>query len=251
MSVLFFVIGTVLGSFYLVIATRLPLNEDIIVSRSKCDNCHHILKWYDLIPIFSYLFCLGKCRYCKQKINPLNFIIEVVTGSLFLFGYLHYGLNYQLFIFLILISTTIIIFISDLKYMIILDSSIIIPSVLILLINCFIKGFNFMLLSILMGICLLIVLFIIKKIGDKLFKRESLGGGDIKLAFLIGITLGFKLGLIALVFASFLALPYAIAQTYLIKKNELPYGPFLIGATCIIYLFLEKFSNLLIFFTLP
>ena len=110
-----------------------------------------------------------------------------------------------------------------------------------------------MLLAILNGLGLFLTLFVIKKIGDVLFKRESLGGGDIKLAFLIGLTLGYAdggylLGLIALILASFLALPYAIGVLYLNKKNELPFGPFLISAMIIIFVFLDKFKNLLIFF---
>ena len=77
-------------------------------------------------------------------------------------------------------------------------------------------------------------MYLIKLIGDKVFKKESLGGGDIKLSFFIGILLGypaigFKLGLISIIFSSFLALPYAISQVYLNKKNELPFGPFLIS----------------------
>ena len=109
-------------------------------------------------------------------------------------------------------------------------------------------GMHSLLISIISGLGLFLTMFIIKLIGDKLFKRESLGGGDIKLCFVIGLSIGYRLGLIALIFASFLALPYALAQNYLNKKNELPYGPFLIVATTIIYFFLHKFVNLLIFF---
>ena len=69
MVVILFIIGACLGSFYLVVGKRLPKNEDIILSRSKCDSCNHTLFWYDLIPIFSYIFLLGKCRYCHKKIS--------------------------------------------------------------------------------------------------------------------------------------------------------------------------------------
>jgi leader peptidase (prepilin peptidase)/N-methyltransferase len=98
-------------------------------------------------------------------------------------------------------------------------------------------------------------MYLVKILGDWLFKKESLGGGDIKLAFLMGLTLGYpgiglRLSLISLIFSAFLALPYAIGTLYLNKKNELPYGPFLISSMVIVYVFINKFSRLLILFTL-
>lgn len=250
MILLLFILGTIFGSFYLVIGTRLPLKENVITGRSRCDNCKHELKWYELIPIISFLIQGGKCRHCHKKISINHLIIEIITGILFVFGYYKYNITYELFIYLVLVSVMILIFVSDFKYMIILDSTWIIGSILIIILKLLAYGTYSTLMSILSGIGLFIVMYIIKLIGDFLFKRESLGGGDIKLSFLIGLSIGFRLGLIALIFASFLALPYAYAQIHLNKKNELPYGPFLISATVIIFIFLEKFTNLLIFFNL-
>ena len=250
MGLFIFVIGTILGSFYLVIGTRLPLKENVITGRSRCDTCKETLNWYELLPIVSYLMCGGKCKHCKNKISSIHLIMELATGLVFFIGYLYYGKNYELFIDLIIISVALIIFVSDFKYMIILDSSLIIGSIFILIIKFIAYGTTSLFYSILGGIGLFITMYVIKVIGDKLFKKESLGGGDIKLSFLIGLTIGFRLGLISLIFASFLALPYALAQVYLNKKNELPYGPFLIAATVIIYVFIEKFTNLLVFFSL-
>ena len=85
----------------------------------------------------------------------------------------------------------------------------------------------------------------IKIIGDKIFKRESLGGGDIKFAFIIGLTLGFQLGLCALILSTFLALPYSCAALMLKKNNEVPYGPFLASSLFIVFTFSTKFINLL------
>ena len=245
-----FILGAIFGSFLLVIGTRMPLGENVITGRSRCDFCKNELKWYELIPIISYIIQNGKCRHCHRKINHNHLIIEIVTGLLFVFGYIYFKNIFELLIFLVLILVTILIFISDFKYMIILDSSWIIGSVAIIFVKFIAYGYITILLSVLKGIGLFLIMFLIKLIGDKIFKKESLGGGDIKLCFLIGLTIGFRLGLIALVFSAFLALPYALTQIYLNKKNELPYGPFLIAATVIIYVFLDKFVNLLVFFTL-
>ena len=250
MGIYIFILGAIFGSFYLVIGTRLPLKENVLMGRSRCDHCKKNLQWYELIPIVSYVLQLGKCRNCKKSISPIHIIIDLVTGILFVIGYLYYGISFEFGIYLTLISVLILIFVSDFKYMIILDSTLIIGSILILVLKLVAFGYNSFQNSIISGIGLFIIMYLIKIIGDKLFKRESLGGGDIKLCFLIGATIGFRLGLIGLVFSAFLALPYAMASVYFNKKNELPYGPFLIAATVIIYVFLDKFINLLVFFSL-
>ncbi len=249
---LILLIGAVMGSFYLCIGTRLPLKKSIL-GRSECDNCHEKLNWYELIPIFSYLFLRGKCHHCHKKISFEYFIIELMTSLLFLVGYLHFGLNIQYYIYLVIVSCAIVIFITDFKYMVILDSTLIISSVLIIILKYFEIGFKNTLWAILFGICLFFTMYLIRLFGNFLFKRESLGGGDIKLAFLIGLTIGYpiigyEMGLICLIFAAFLALPYAIAVLYLNKKNELPYGPFLIASLVIMFVFYDKFYNLLVFF---
>ena len=245
-----FIIGTIFGSFFLVIGTRLPLKENVITGRSRCDNCKKELCWYELIPIVSYVIQMGKCRRCKKVISINHLIIEIITGVLFVFGYNYFSELSDLLIYLVSISVTLIIFVSDFKYMIILDSTWIIGSLLVIIIKLIFTSLNSTLLSLASGIGLFLVMYSIKLIGDKMFKKESLGGGDIKLCLFIGLIIGFRLGLISLVFASFLALPYAFANVYLNKKNELPYGPFLIAAAVIIYIFIDKFTNLLILFSL-
>ena len=188
MSILMFIIGAILGSFYLVVGTRLPLKENIITGRSRCDNCHKTLKWYELIPIISYLIQGGKCRHCHKPIKIEHLIVEIVTGILFLFGYLYFGLTIKLGIFLVITSLALIIFISDFKYMIILDSPLIISTILLIILKYFEVGLKNTFISILYGIVLFIFMYLIKLLGDKMFKRESLGGGDIKLCFIIGLT---------------------------------------------------------------
>ena len=100
MGILIFIIGIVLGSFYLVVGTRVPQGDNIITGRSRCDNCHHPLKWYELIPLFSYVFQRGKCNYCHQKITIEHFLVELLTGILFLFGYYHFGLTLDFYLYL-------------------------------------------------------------------------------------------------------------------------------------------------------
>ena len=79
-----FIMGTVFGSFFTLAIYRIPRNQDITHTHSYCPNCHHKLGFLDLIPVFSYIFLLGKCRYCKEKIRPRYLIIELLSGILFL-----------------------------------------------------------------------------------------------------------------------------------------------------------------------
>lgn len=245
MVVLLFIIGTCLGSFFLVVGKRLPINEDIIFSRSRCDKCKKNLKWYDLIPIFSYVFLKGKCRYCHEKISPINLIIELSMGLLFALGYHFIPIGYNFYTYLVLSSLMMIIFISDFSYYIILDSPLIISSVLLFILKFIYFGYKEAFFSLISGIFLFLVMYLIKLIGDKIFKRESLGGGDIKLSFVIGYALGFRLSLIALILSSFLALPYSVASLKLQKNNEVPFGPFLVSSLFIVFLFQDKFINIL------
>ena len=245
--VFIFCLGAILASFYGVLALRLPKNESVIKPNSYCPNCKHTLKWYDLIPIVSYISTLGKCRYCHKKISLFYPLSELLLGTLFSIAYYLYGpmISYDLITILILLSLTYIIFVSDFNYFIILDSPLFGSLIALFVLKIIYYDITSALLSLLWGIILFGIMFVIKKIGDFIFKRESLGGGDIKLALVIGYVLGLKLGICALILSSFLALPYAVLRVNLSKEKEVPFGPFIIGACIIVYLFIPKFINLL------
>lgn len=245
MGFLVFLIGAVLGSFYLVLGKRLPKNEDVVKSRSHCDNCGHELSWWELIPVVSYIILGGKCHKCKKRIDPLHFLMEIVTGGLFLLGYLYFGFGYEMFMFMIISSLLVLIYVTDFTYFIILDSPLIGATILSTILFLVYKTPKELLIHFISGVALFLAMLLIKFIGDKLFKRESLGGGDIKFAFVMGYILGFRLGLIALIISTFLALPYCMASLLIKKNNEVPYGPFLVSSLFLIFLFMDKFVMLL------
>lgn len=247
MAILLFLIGCIFGSFFLVIGTRLPKGEDVIFSRSRCDSCGKELKWYNLIPLFSFIFQRGKCSFCHQKISSEHFWVELATGLLFMMTYFYFSDYCNFFIGLVLVSLMIVIFVSDFKYMVILDSSLIISSLLIIIIKLIFVGVKVTLFSICSGIILFLVMLMVQMIGTFLLKKESLGGGDIKLAFVIGLSLNMELGITAIVLSTFLALPYALACLYFKKDHQFPYGPFLAGALFIVFYHYDKFVMLLDF----
>ena len=121
-----FIIGAVLGSFYMVVGDRLPNNESIVVPRSHCSKCNHTLSWYELIPIVSYIIQRGKCKNCHTKLSISYMLIEILSGTLFALSYYLYGFNYEFFMSIIISSLLIIIYVSDFKYLIINDEPLII-----------------------------------------------------------------------------------------------------------------------------
>lgn len=243
-SVILFILGIILGSFYNVLATRLPQNKSIIKPGSHCVFCNKELKWYENIPLVSYILQKGKCRHCKEHIPYDIFISELATGVLFVFSYLYFGISYNFFIMLILSSLCIIIFISDFKYMIILDSPLVISGILILILKVVYYGYKAIIPTLLSGIITFLIMLLVGFVGKKMYKREALGGGDIKLSFIIGMVLGVQLSMVSLIFSTFLALPYALATIVLKKDSEVPFGPFIASSLFIVFLYYDKFYNI-------
>lgn len=216
MIIILFLAGFILGLIYTLIGEKLPLKIPEV--RPKEDN-----SWI------------------------LNLFIGILNGLIVLIAHYSYGLSYEFFTSIIIGSLIIIIFVSDFKYLIILDSPLIISSILILVLKYYYFGIKSVGISILSGIVLFVLMLLIGKIGKLIFKKEALGGGDIKLAIVIGIILNLRLGLAAIVLSSLLAMPYAIGAMMLSKDKEVPYGPFLVGSLGIVFIFIEKFSNLINF----
>jgi len=259
-ALVFFIFGLIFGSFYNVVGYRLPKKESLAFPSSHCTVCNHKLGPLELIPVFSFIFLGGKCKNCKTKISWYYTIFELLTGLLFMISYIKFGLSVKCFISLVLVSVLIITIISDYKYFIIPDEIIVVGIILISL-GAFLDGgvateefnliFAFKSLGLALGYGFLsfAFMFILKLVGDFLFKKESMGGGDIKLMFVIGMAIGFPLSIIAVFLASFIALPIALVITYKKSNHEVPFGPFLSLATLI--LFFINFNVLEFFKILP
>ena len=195
-----------------------------------------MLRWYENIPLLSYIFLGGACKSCKEPISAMYFIMELLSGTLFALCYKVFGISIDFFYSLIISSLVIIIFVSDSKYMIINDSPLVISMILIFFIKLFTLGLKSSLLSLLSGLVIFILVYLLRVIGFILFKQEALGGGDIKLSFIAGMILGIKFGIVYIILASFLAFPYALYITIKNKENMLPFGPFLVSSLLIVFL---------------
>ncbi len=244
---LFFIFGSIMGSFYHVLATRLSKGLSIITPASHCEKCNHKLKWYELIPIISYIIQGGKCRECKTKL-PLSYIlIEICTGLLFAVCYHVFGFTLNLIIAIIFVSSLIIIIISDIEYMIILDEVLIFAIISIIIVYLIDIGLYETSKRILAGTGAFITMYLIKKMGDVMFKQESLGGGDIKLMFLVGLVIGYPMSVCNIFFATFIAFPIALYLLISKKDNIIPFGPFLSMAAILLYIWGLTFEEIINF----
>lgn len=234
-ALLFFIFGLIFGSFYNVVASRITNGESIVFPPSHCGNCNHRLKTYELIPVFSYIFQKGKCKNCGIKLSIIYPLSELATGILFTIAFLIFGFSYETIIAITFISMLVIIILSDIHYMIIEDSVLLFFAIALLLEKYLIYGFDNFKTALLGGVLSFLMMYTVKIVGDFCFKKESLGGGDIKLMFVIGLMIGLDMSIISIVIASFLALP--ICLIYLKSENhEIPFGPFLGLGALIIYL---------------
>lgn len=233
----FFMIGAIFGSFYYVVAYRIPKGESIVYPPSHCPNCNHRLGSLELVPIFSFLLQGGKCKSCKCKISIFYPLFEIVCGLLFGFAFLSYGFTFDLILVLTFISMIMIIILSDYYYMIIPDGILIFFGAVIIIEMFFIHGWYYALMHILYGLIAFTIMFLIKLFGDFLFKKESMGGGDIKLLFTFGLFFGWEMSIVSIFIASIIGLPISLI---LLKKNNdhvLPFGPYLGMAAILIVLF--------------
>jgi len=230
-----FIFGLIIGSFLNCLIYRLHENKSMM-GRSFCPKCKKQIAWYDNIPILSFLFLNGKCRYCKQKISWQYPLVEFITGILFVIAFIIEFSVFQnqnilmLFRSWFIISVMIVIFIYDLKWYLILDI-ITLPASLILLIWNLYLGMNWqnMLISVIIGIGFFLSQFLISR-------GKWIGGGDIRLGMLMGLSLGWPMILVAIILAYFIGSVIGILLILFKKKkfgSKIPLGIFLSTATVI------------------
>jgi prepilin signal peptidase PulO-like enzyme (type II secretory pathway) len=259
-----FIFGLCIGSFLNCVIYRLE-SEKTLAGRSFCPHCKHTLAWYDLVPVFSYLFLFGKCRYCRRNISFQYPVVELFTATLFILVFNFLGIVWTLdvgiwdlasLVFLLYIaSVLVVIFVYDLKHYLIPDK-ILLPAIVIAFIYKVFMALEFSNWDLIRNLKLeignsasLLNLALAVVVASGFFfliwlvsKGRWMGFGDVKLAVLMGLLLGFQNVLVALFLAFFLgaiigvilmAFPFDTAQGRQKKglKSEIPFGPFLILGT--------------------
>jgi leader peptidase (prepilin peptidase)/N-methyltransferase len=241
-DVLIFILGLIVGSFSNVCIYRIPRNKSIIYPASHCPKCRSNISPKDNVPLLSFILLKGRCRNCKSKISIQYPIVELLTGLTFLVIHLIYGLSIQSLIYIILSSALIIIALIDLNEQIVPDV-ISLPGIVIgFSISLFVPYISFInsALGIFVGGG---IILIIGLAGSVIFKKEAMGGGDVKLAAMIGAFLGWRYVIISLFLGFFLG---AVAGIVLIlskiksREDVVPFGPFIVLGSFITLLWGEK-----------
>ncbi|MGI6778179.1 MAG: prepilin peptidase [Acetivibrionales bacterium] len=236
--------GLITGSFLNVCIYRIPEGESIIKPSSHCIKCGKKLKAADLIPVFSYLLLRGKCRYCKVDISPRYVLVEIVTAAVFLLLFIKYGLSMDFIAMAYLMAILIAVFFIDLRHKIIPNELVaagLIGSVPVIAYNIFepLKIYSDArwwapLLGILPGCGFL---FMVASAGFLLYgSDDAMGMGDVKIFAPIGLFLGWKMCIIALLLS---IITGGVSGIILVaakvkgRRDTIPFGPFIVLGTLI------------------
>lgn len=215
--------GLFVGSFLNVCIYRIPRGNFFSSNRSFCPHCRTALRWYELIPVFSYIFLKGRCRTCKEKINIRYPIIESLNMLLWILAYIAFGLSFYTILVIILFSILLVLSMIDIDIKEI-PNGIILAILIIGVISFFVNdGPEVIWWHKLLGLVAMSVPFLI--IG---IITGGIGGGDIKLLFAAGLFMGWKLiilgGLLGVIIGGILAVILMITKKAK-KKTEMPLGP--------------------------
>jgi leader peptidase (prepilin peptidase) / N-methyltransferase len=228
----FTVLGSVLGSFYNVVGMRVPEKKMFQSERSYCPNCKQQIKAYDLIPVISYIILGGKCRSCKQKISPLYPFTELATGLLFGYSYYVIGLEWELVTAFVLVSMAAILFVTDMKFMLIPNKILLFFLPLFIILRVF-TPLDPWWDSIIGAVVAFLLLFLVI-----LFSRGGMGGGDLKLFVVLGVVLGWKGVLLTFFLSSVIGavISLVLLSTKVLKRKQaIPFGPYILLGALITY----------------
>ncbi|MFA4837238.1 MAG: prepilin peptidase [Dehalococcoidia bacterium] len=234
MILAFFLIGIVFGSFLNVVIDRLPAGQSLLRPPSHCPNCGQRLRAIDLIPLVSYLWLGGRCRYCKARIPRRIFWVELATGLIFALLWWRCGLSAELGILAVYSCVFIVIFVIDLDHTLILNK-VVYPASVFALATVPLRSDDITITSSLIGGGIGIVLLgSVVWLVPLIISREAMGLGDVKMAGLMGLATGFPVIFVA-VFVGIVAGGLIAMGLIVLKlrgrKDYIPFGPFLaIGA---------------------
>ena len=222
LSIIIFLYGIVIGSFLNVLIYRIPKHENIATKRSHCMECGYQLKWYDLIPLFSYLFLRGRCRKCGARISIQYPIIEAVNGILYVLIFLRYGLTIETLLYCLLFSALLALSVIDFRtFEIPVGFNIFILILGLIRVATDYKNWLLYLIGLVSVSLFLFAIFAITK-------GRGIGGGDVKLMAATGLLLGWKLNLLGFVMGCILGSIIHIIRMKVSKEGRtLAMGPYL------------------------
>ena len=246
MMIIVFLFGLIVGSFLNCVIYRLETGGSFLKGRSYCPRCKHRLGFFDLIPVLSFLVLKGRCRYCQKKISWHYPLVELLLGFLFVLLFWHFGFGIDLVFGFLVSAFLAVIFIYDLKHYLIPDK-VIYPAIALAIVYDLWKsdfllsifGKSDFLISAISAASFFLAIVLISR-------GRWMGVGDIKLAFLMGLILGWPQILVAFSFAFFSGAIIGIGLVLANRKSfksEVPFGPFLVAGTFVALFWGERIIN--------
>ena len=230
-----FICGTVCASFFTCIGSRIAAGKDWVRGRSTCDACGHVLSVRDLIPVLSYIFSRGKCRWCGARIPVICIVSELCLGLYFVLAVQRFGLGIDAFRCMALSGILLGLSVVDLACYVIPDGFIAAGIILWVLTIPFYG--SFWMEEAVQGLCGAVpvsgMMLCVSLLFDRLTGKESLGGGDIKLFFMTGLFLKPVRAAVALLLSCLIGLCSAV----ILKKRRIPFGPSISIAACLSMLY--------------
>ncbi len=225
LAVLAFVYGLVFGSFFNVCIYRIPLGISVAKGHSFCPTCKTRIRWYDLVPVLSFIMLRGKCRGCGEPISPRYTVVELLTAALYLAAYLVFGVSVDTLIMIILFSCLVILSFTDLEHQLIPDRF----PIIIFSLGIINAAYGYFCLD-KSPLTYIIGLFAVSVPFFILSCFGAMGGGDVKLMAAAGLLLGWEKILLATLIGSVVGAVFAVI--FMIRKKagrktEVPFGPFL------------------------
>ena len=224
-----FLFGTIIGSFLTVCVYRLPQEQSIVTPRSACPRCGQPIRWYDNVPVLSFILLRGRCRNCQASIPPRYPVIEITNGIGYLAVYGYFGWGWPAVVYAVFFSALLTITWIDWDHQIIPDV-ITLPGILLGLLSASLVlpvGFVNSVIGIIVGGG---VLLLMAWLSPLLFGKEGLGGGDIKLLAMVGAFLGWQHALGTLMIASVIGAVVGVGlmAVRVMKRGQyMPFGPYL------------------------
>ena len=231
----FFLYGIIIGSFLNVLIYRIPQKENIAIKRSHCMTCDYQLRWYDLVPLFSWLFLRGRCRKCGQKISVQYPIIEALNGIFWLLIFIRFGLSVESLLYCFMFSALLALSVIDFRtFEIPIGFNIFILILGLVRVATDYKNWLYYVIGLVSVSLVLFLIFVISK-------GRAIGGGDVKLMAATGLLLGWDYNLLGFVFGCILGSVIHIIRMKVSKKDHvLAMGPYL-SAGVMISIFVGKY----------
>ncbi len=234
----FFLTGLCFGSFANVVILRLPEGKSIVKPRSHCPKCSKTLSWWELIPVFSWIFLRGRCSKCGTAISYRYALVELIMGGLFLAVYMKYGWSWDLIELLILSFGLVTVSFIDFDHMILPDVFTL-PGIVLGVLGSFLSDSRSPLEAVLGVFLGGGVLWFLGLLYQWYRKEEGMGGGDVKLLAWIGAVLGFQSLPFVILVASLVGTAVGLTQIWIRRQNmktAIPFGPYLALGAILFYL---------------